>query len=111
MLFRSLDANCDGTEATYSQAQIGAGAVPGACIKYRITAINEGTASVSGLVLSDASPSGTTISSTALGCAATVSQGTVSAPANATAGTVSATLGALAPAAQATLTFCVRINP
>ena len=106
-----LDANCDGTEATYSQAQIGAGAVPGACIKYRITAINEGTSAVSGLVLSDASPSGTTISSTALGCAATVSQGTVSAPANASAGTVSATLGALAPAAQATLTFCVRINP
>ena len=105
-----LDANCDGIEATYSQAQIGAGAVPGACIKYRITAINEGTSAVSGLVLSDASPSGTTISSTALGCAATVSQGTVSAPANATAGTVSATLGALAPAAQATLTFCVRID-
>ncbi len=105
-----LDANCDGAETGYSQALINAGALPGACIKYRITAINEGTASVSGMVLSDATPSGTKLSSTAPACAATVSQGTVTAPADGTVGTVSATLGALAPAAQATLSFCVRID-
>lgn len=105
-----LDANCDGAENTYSQAQISAGALPGTCIKYRITAINEGTALVSSMVLSDATPSGTKMSSAVVACAATVSQGTVTAPADGAAGTVSATLGALAPAAQATLSFCVRID-
>jgi trimeric autotransporter adhesin len=84
------------------------GAVPGACIRYRVTITNIGTSDVVSVVLSDATPANTTYSATV---PAAASQGTVTAPASGAIGTVSASVGTLAPGGSATVSFGVRINP
>ena len=106
---QALDATCSGTPGTYSVATITTGAIPGACIRYRVTATNNGSANVISLVLSDATPVDTTYIST--NPAVTVPVSTVTAPANGTAGTISATIGTLTPSASVVLTFGVKINP
>ena len=106
---QALDALCDGTADTaFGVATITTGAIPGACIRYRITATNNGTANVLSLVVSDSTPAETTYTST--GPAATT-VGTVTAPLNGAAGSVSATVGTLTPSASVVLTFGVKINP
>jgi uncharacterized repeat protein (TIGR01451 family) len=106
---QALDANCDGTADTaYSTATITSGAIPNACIRYRILATNSGGASISNLVVSDATPINTVYSSTSPASSTT---GTVTAPANGSAGTVQATVGTLAPGQSATLEFGVKILP
>lgn len=120
---QSLDASCDGTpDAAYATTPIVAGATPGACIRYRIAATNEGAVSVSGLVVSDSTPPYTTYddgSRNAAGgacgsgpvdAAAATGTGSVTAPACGATGTVSATIGTLAPGESATVTFGVMIN-
>ena len=106
---QALDANCDGTpETAYSSANMAAGALPGACLRYRITLTNVGTSDVLSVILSDATPSSTTYHAVV---AASVSQGSVTTPLANAMGTFSATVGTLTPGASATLTFGVRINP
>ena len=105
----ALDAACDGNADTaFTTAAISSGAVPGACIRYRLTATNNGSANVTNLVVSDATPSHTTYSATV---AAATSQGTMAAPANGSAGTFTATVGTLPPSASVVVSFGVRINP
>jgi trimeric autotransporter adhesin len=107
---QALDATCDGVPDTaYSVATITAGAIPSACIRYRVTATNNGSANVDGLVVSDATPALTTY--IAVNPAVTVPASTVTAPATGTAGTISATIGTLNPSASVVLTFGVKINP
>ena len=107
---QALDAACDGTADTaYSTVTITTGAIPGACIRYQITAINNGTQNATSVVISDSTPASTTYSSTVP--AATVPVGPVTAPANAATGTITATVGTLIPLANVVLTFGVRINP
>jgi hypothetical protein len=65
-----------------------------------------GSANATTVVVSDATPSYTTLSSAA---ASTV--GTATGPAAGAAGTVTATIGTLTPGQSAVLTFGVRINP
>lgn len=106
---QAIDANCDGTPDTaYSVATITTGAIPGACIRYRITATNNGSGSVTGLVVSDATPANTLYHGTV---PASVTVGTVTAPTAGAAGSISATVGTLTPSAQVVLFFGVRINP
>ena len=107
---QALDANCDGVpdSGVYSVATITAGAIPTACIRYRVTATNNGSANVDGLVLSDATPVSTTYHITV---PAATTLGTVTAPATGAAGTVTATIGTLTPSASVVLTFGVKINP
>ena len=106
---QALDAACDGVADTaFSTANITTGAVPGSCVRYRITITNIGAADVLSVVLSDATPANTTYHAVV---AAAATQGTVSAPAAGSAGTLSATVGTLTPTASAVLTFGVRINP
>ena len=106
---QALDANCDGiADTAFSTANISAGAIPGACMRYRITITNIGTSDVLSVVVSDATPANTTYHAVV---AAATSQGTLSAPAANATGTVSATVGTLAPTASAVLTFGARINP
>ncbi len=106
---QALDAACDGTADTaYSTATITTGAIPGACIRYQITATNNGNADVTGLVVSDNTPASTTYSSTV--AAATVPVSPVTAPANAATGTVKATVGTLTPSASVVLNFGVKID-
>ena len=106
---QALDANCDGTPDTaYGSGNINAGAVPGACVRYQITATNVGVASVSSVVVSDATPANTVY--TATNPAATTA-GTITAPANGAAGMIQASIGTLTPGQSAAVTFGVRINP
>ncbi len=107
---QALDANCDGVADTaYGVATITTGAIPGACIRYRVTATNNGSANVNTLVLSDATPVNTTYIST--NPAVTVPASAITAPASGSAGTISATIGTLTPSASVVLTFGVKINP
>lgn len=107
---QALDANCDGiADTAYSVATITTGAIPGACIRYRVTATNNGSANVDSLVLSDATPVATTYIST--NPAVTVPASPVTAPVSGSAGTISAAIGTLTPSASVVLTFGVKINP
>jgi trimeric autotransporter adhesin len=111
---QALDANCDGiADTVFSSANITTGAIPGACIRYRITAINDGTTSVSTLVVSDSTPAQTAYHQgpSAATAASTTLGNITSAPANGTTGTVQATIPTLAPSQTAVVTFGVRINP
>lgn len=108
---QALDANCDGTpEGSYSTDALGANAVPGACIRYQITATNAGGSDVHSLLLNDYTPANTTYHGS--GAAAAVTVGSVTTvPLNGVNGAVQATVGTLVPGATAVLTFGVRIDP
>jgi trimeric autotransporter adhesin len=110
---QALDANCDGVADTaFSAADITAGATPGACILYQITATNQGTADVTSVILSDGTPAYTTYHTGAGGTTpAATTVGSISAPAAGSSGTVSANIGTLAPFQSAVVTFGVRIQP
>ena len=106
---QALDAACSGTLLTFGKANISA--LPNACIVYRITALNSGTANVVGLAISDATPANTTFQSSIASIPASY---VVTAPAAGLAGTVSATAGpaaVLIPSATVTVQFTVRVNP
>jgi uncharacterized repeat protein (TIGR01451 family) len=106
---QALDANCDGLpETAYTNANITVGAIPGACLRYEITVTNVGTAAVTNLVVSDATPANT-VYSAAVPASSTV--GTVTTPANGVAGTVTANVGSLAPGQSAVIVIGIRINP
>ena len=106
---QALDANCDGAaDGAFSNANISAGAAPGACVRYRVTITNIGTSSVLSVVVSDATPANTTYHAVVV---AAVSQGAITAPTAGSAGTVSANVGTLAAGASAVMSFGVRINP
>jgi len=103
---QAVDALCDGiADGAYGQGTIAA--QPGQCIVYRIVATNEGNAAVTNVVITDATPAFTTISTPAV---ATV--GAIAAPVLAVGdtGTVTNTVGSLAPAATAQLDFGVKID-
>lgn len=105
---QALDANCDGVPDTgYGQANITAGAVPGACVIYRITATNAGTSNITSVVVSDATPAFTVYRNVP---PASTTVGSIVAPANGTAGTVSATVGTLTPTQSAVIIFAVKIQ-
>jgi uncharacterized repeat protein (TIGR01451 family) len=138
---QAIDAACDGTpDGAYSQSNITTGAVPGACIRYRITATNVGAAASSCVVISDATPANTTYSTGGGAAPAAIAftgtaraSTTMTAPAAGATGTIatSCTGGqgagqcgassgsvctsgngfALDPGQQAVITFGVRINP
>ncbi|MCR5867815.1 hypothetical protein [Aquincola sp. J276] len=106
---QALDANCDGTpEGPYAVAPITAGAQPGMCLRYEVTATNAGPVAVTDLVLSDAVPAYTVYSAT---LAASGSSGTITAPADGSAGLVQVAVASLAPGQSVVLRFGVRILP
>jgi trimeric autotransporter adhesin len=120
---QALDANCDGTaDGAFGTSNITSGAVPGACVRYEITASNTGTAAVSSVVINDSTPTNTVYDNGsrnatggacgtgAVDAAAATTVGTVSAPACGSAGSVSATVGTLNPGQSAVVTFGVFIN-
>jgi uncharacterized repeat protein (TIGR01451 family) len=106
---QALDATCDGTPDTaYGATPLSA--QPGQCVRYQITVTNSGTASATSVVVSDATPAYTTLSSPAGGAPATT-VGTVTSPAAGSSGSISATVGTLAAGQSAVVTFGVRITP
>jgi trimeric autotransporter adhesin len=116
---QALDALCDGTPDTaYGTGTITAR--PGQCVRYRITATNNGTANVTNVVITDSTPANTVYNTGALcpasstfGAATTVGTvATTPAVANCVAAvSVSATIGTLTPSSNAVLTFGVEVNP
>lgn len=106
---QALDAACDGAPDTaYSMANITIGAIPGACIRYQVTATNIGVANIVSVVVSNATPALTTYHATV---PAAVGQGSVTAPSGGATGTVQASIGTMTPGQVVNLTFGVRINP
>ena len=103
---QALDATCDGTPDTeFSANNITTGAVPGACIRYQITATNTGATDVNTLVIRDTIPAYTTFHS-----APGSTTGAVQAPIVNLLGTLSATLGTISPGQSSTMTFGVKIS-
>ena len=106
---QALDANCDGVADTvFSAANITTGAVPGACIRYEITATNVSANNVGGVVITDNIPANTVYHAAVL---ATTTQGLVITPLPGMAGAVVDTVGGLTPGQSAKLAFGVRITP
>ena len=106
---QALDANCDGiADTALSNAQITTGAIPGACIRYEITATNTGAANVIGVVITDTVPANTAYNAAV---PASTTQGTISAPLPGTTGAVQATVGILLPGGTARMSFGVKITP
>ena len=102
---QALDAACAGPVGGTVYAPGNLSARPGQCVLYQVTVTNVGSANATTVVISDATPSYTTLSSVA---ATTV--GTVTGPAANTAGTVTATIGTLTPGQSAVVTFGVKVD-
>lgn len=106
---QALDADCDGTsETTFDQTLLNPG--PNECVVYRITATNNGGATLSGLVISDTTPAFTTYETCGGACVATSSTGTVTTPGQGNNGEVSSSFSQLPPNAVEVLTFTVRLD-
>ena len=115
---QALDAACDGTPDTaYGNGAITA--KPGQCVRYRITATNNGTANVTNVVITDSTPANTVYntgavcpaSSTAVAATTVGTVATTPAVANCVAAvSVSATIGTLTPSQNAVLTFGVQVD-
>jgi uncharacterized repeat protein (TIGR01451 family) len=106
---QALDADCNGVaDAAYDVINITTGAIPAACLRYEITITNVGTATVTNVVVNDATPSGTTYSA-AVPASTTV--GSITTPAGGAAGAITATVGTLGPGQSAVIVFGVRIDP
>lgn len=103
---QALDATCDGIPDTELSAEnITTGAVPGACIRYQITATNTGATDVNSLVMRDTVPAYTSFHS-----APGSTTGAVVAPINNSLGTVSANIGTMSPGQSTTMAFGVKIS-
>lgn len=105
---QALDADCNGApDAGYAAAALSAR--PDQCVLYQVTVTNNGTANATSVVVSDAVPSYTTLSSVAATTVGTMTANpTVGAPAGST---ISANVGTLTIGQSAVVTFGVRITP
>ncbi|MCX6358783.1 MAG: hypothetical protein NT029_03170 [Armatimonadetes bacterium] len=118
---QALDANGDGTaETAFGTTNLTTGAVPGACIRYRIRLTNNGTTPATTVVLSDATPRWTTYhlgdgstSPTGKACMSTDNNTTfvaITAPAADGTGTFSASVATIAPGQTVYVYFGVKIK-
>ncbi|MEG0404688.1 MAG: NEW3 domain-containing protein [Acinetobacter sp.] len=106
-------ANCVTGTATGAYSQNTISAKPGECVKYKITATNEGNADVTNVVISDATPAYTTLkviaSASPVATNATLSTSTAALTDGST-GTVSAEKTPLVPSTSAVLEFVIKVN-
>lgn len=105
-------ADCStGAAGTYTQNAVFA--KPGECVKYRITATNEGNADVTNVVISDATPAYTTLkviaSASPVATNATLSTSTAALTDGST-GTIAAEKTPLVPNTSAVLEFVIKVN-
>ena len=105
-------ANCStGVAGAYTQNTVSA--KPGECVKYRITATNEGNADVTNVVISDATPAYTTLkviaSASPVATNATLSTSTAALTDGST-GTIAAEKTPLVPNTSAVLEFVIKVN-
>lgn len=106
-------ANCSSGVATGVYTQNTVSAKPGECVKYKITATNEGNADVTNVVISDATPAYTTLkviaSASPVVTNATLNTSTAALTDGST-GTVAAEKTPLAPSTSAVLEFVIKVN-
>ena len=102
---QGLDATCSGTVSSYTTTNLAAVA-PGACIGYRLTALNKGSTTATNIVISDATPTFTTLS----GSVTTTAGSVTTTPGTGNAGPIAVTVPSLAPGASAIVTFEVKIQ-
>lgn len=106
-------ANCSSGAATGVYTQNTVSAKPGECVKYKITATNEGNADVTNVVISDATPAYTTLkviaSASPLATNASLSTSTTALTDGST-GTVAAEKTPLVPNTSAVLEFVIKVN-
>ncbi|MBF7687389.1 beta strand repeat-containing protein [Acinetobacter rathckeae] len=99
------------SSGSYSQNSISA--KPGTCVKYRITAYNEGNANVTNVVVSDSTPTYTTLKVingvSPLATNATLTSSTTALTDGST-GTISAEKTPLVPNSNASLEFVIKVN-
>lgn len=117
--YQQLDANCDGTEAALSSGWVSTPIMvkPGECVVYKLEAINVGTANVSNLVITDATPIYTTVSKAAV-CSVSgniapnpTTCSLASEPVVGATGTVqTGSVSTLQPSASVTVTFGVKLD-
>ena len=105
---QALDAACTGPTGGTSYSATGVSAKPGQCVLYQITVTNAGVANATSVVVSDATPTFTTLNSAP---ATTVGSIAAGAPAVGGTGTINANVGTLTPGQSAVVTFGVKINP
>lgn len=104
---QAIDADCNGVaDGAYGQGTIAA--QPGQCVVYRIVGTNEGNAAVSNVVITDATPAFTKISTVATNLPSVPAN--ISSPAVGATGTVTDNVGVLAPAATTQINFGVKID-
>lgn len=104
---QALDATCAGPTGGTTYATATLQAKPGQCVLYQVTATNVGSANATSVVVSDATPTFTTLSSAPATTVGTIAAG---APAVGGTGTISANVGTLTPGQSAVLTFGVKVN-
>jgi len=106
-------ANCSSGVAMGVYTQNTVSAKPGECVKYKITATNEGNADVTNVVISDATPAYTTLkviaSASPVATNATLNTSTA-ALLDGSTGTVAAEKTPLAPSTSAVLEFVIKVN-
>ena len=97
-----------GTGTAYTQTTVSA--KPGQCVKYRIVATNEGNATVTNVVISDNTPSYTTLKAIS-GVSPKATNATLGGiSADGVTGTVSAAQASFAPNATASLEFVIKVD-
>ncbi|UUZ77675.1 DUF11 domain-containing protein [Polaromonas sp. P1(28)-13] len=104
---QSLDTACAGPVVGTVYGPGNLSAKPGECVLYQITVTNVGAANATSVVVSDGTPSYTTLSSVA---ATTVGTIAVGAPTVGATGSISANIGTLTPGQSAIVTFGAKIN-
>ena len=102
---QGLDATCSGTVSSYTTTNL-ASVAPGACIGYRLTALNKGSTTATNIVISDATPTFTTLS----GSVTTTVGSVTTTPGTGNAGSIAVTVPSLAPGSSAVVTFEVKIQ-
>lgn len=103
---QALDASCAGPTGSTVYTTGNLSAKPGQCVLYQITLTNVGSANATSVVLSDGTPSYTTLSAAP---ATTVGSIATGAPAVGASGSFSANIGTLTPGQNAVVTFGVQI--
>lgn len=102
---QAVDTACTGATGSTVYTQANLSAKPSECVLYQITVTNVGSADATSVVVSDVTPTYTTLKT-----AAATTVGTATSPAVGATGAVTATVGTLTPSQSAVVTFSVKID-
>ncbi len=109
---QGLDTDCNGVpEAAFPNDYVASAlaAKPGECIVYKIVATNEGSQPVTGVVISDSTPTYTTVNALPVPSNSKAG-GSITAPATGATGLVTATVGPMAGTETVTVKFGVKVD-